>query len=318
MRITNNMMIDRSLRDINANLNRLDKTQRDISTGKRIHRPSDDPTAMARALVLRNNLAQNEQYKKNVEYAEGHLAVTDSTLGQVTDALQRLRQLAVQASSGHLRDEDKGAIATEVDQIREELRALGNTQFNGRYIFGGIKTDQVVFPSDPPGWPEGSGVQLGPNDRGRLSMEVAPKITLDYSVTGVEVFGDTMPPSTNNIFSVIETFVGYLDGTLTPPGGTGSGTSNSAISEESLRDIGNFITSVGQVRTQVGGKMNRVELAKTRMEEFNLSMNSLLQETEDTDVAEASLKLNQYEATFRAALSVGGRAMPLSLVDFLR
>ena len=87
MRITNNMMMNQSLRDMNANLTRLDRVQRDISTGKRIHRPSDDPTSMARAQVLRNSIAQNTQYKKNADNAESFLKMTDSTLSQAGDAL---------------------------------------------------------------------------------------------------------------------------------------------------------------------------------------------------------------------------------------
>lgn len=318
MRITNNMMMNQSLRDMNTNLNRLDKVQRDISTGKRIHRPSDDPTAMARATVLRNSLAQNTQYKKNADNAESFLKMTDSTLGSVGDAMQRLRQLAVQGSSGNLRQEDRDAIYNEVQQIRDELKALGNTQLNGRYIFGGLKTDQVVYPNDPSGWMPGSGVTLSPNDKGGLFAEVAPNITMQYNVTGPQIFGDTTPPSTNHVFQVIDDFMGYLKGTLAPPAGSGIGTSNRAISEISLRDIDSWLRNVNQTRTMVGGKLNRLDLAQSRMDESNLSMEGLLQDTEDTDIAKASMDLNATQATYQAALSVGARALPLSLVDFLR
>lgn len=318
MRISNNMMVNQSLRDLNANLVRMDKNQRDISTGKRIHRPSDDPTSMARAMVLRNSLAQNEQYNKNAAVAESQLKMTDTTLGQVGDALQRLRQLAVQGASGNLQAQDRIAIRNEVMQIRDEIKALGNTQLNGRYIFGGIKTDQVVYPEDVTGLPPGNGVTFGPNDNGGLVVEVAPNITIQYNTTAPRVLGDTTPPSTNNVFQVIDDFAGYLDGTLAPPPGLASGTSNRAISEISLRDINTWLNNVNQTRTEVGGKLNRLELAKSRMQEANISMNELLVETEDTDIAEASLKLNSYEATYRAALAVSARSIPMSLVDFLR
>lgn len=318
MRISNNMMINQSLRDLNANLVRMDKNQRDISTGKRIHRPSDDPTSLARAMVLRNSLAQNEQYNKNAAVAESQLKMTDTTLGQMGDALQRLRQLAVQGASGNLQQQDRLAIRNEVMQIRDEMRALGNTQLNGRYIFGGIKTDQVVYPQDVTGLPAGNGVTFSPNDNGPLIVEVAPNITIQYNTTAPRVLGDTTPPSTANVFQVIDDFAGYLDGSLAPPPGLASGTSNRAISEISLRDIGKWLDNVNQTRTEVGGKLNRLELAKSRMQEANISMNELLVETEDTDIAEASLKLNSYEATYRAALAVSARAIPMSLVDFLR
>lgn len=319
MRISNNMMVNQALRDINANLGRMDKNQRDISTGKRIHRPSDDPTSLARAMVLRNGLAQNDQFQKNADVAKSQLQITDTTLGQVGDALQRLRQLAVQGGSGNLREQDREAIRNEVLQIRDELRALGNTQLNGRYIFGGLKTDQVVYPQDNPALPPGNGVSFSPNDTGMLNVEVAPNIVMNYNVTAPRVFGDTTPPGINHVFQVIDDFAGYLNGTLPPPPGvSGTGTSNRAISEISLRDISTWLTNVNNVRTEVGAKLNRIELTTVRMEETNITMNELLTNTEATDIAEASLKLNSYEASYRAALSVGARSIPLSLVDFLR
>lgn len=299
MRITNNMMVNRSLIDINANLGRVDRVQRDISTGKRIHRPSDDPTANARAMVLRNNMAQNEQYRKNIADANNFMAVTDTALGSVTSTLMRLRQLAVQGASGHLRDEDRKAIIGEVQQLKEELRATGNTQVNGRYIFGGLKTQTEPLPSD---------VTFGPNDTGKLSVEVGPGIVMNYNVTSVEIFGDTTPPSTEHLFETIDEFVDLM----------GENTSTSEISRISIQALDDWLNRVKDVRTDVGGKVNRLEMAATRLEDVSLSLEGLLRDTEDTDITQASLKLNQYEATFQAALSVGARSIPLSLVDFLR
>jgi flagellar hook-associated protein 3 FlgL len=299
MRITNNMMINRSLSDINANLVRVDRVQRDISTGKRIHRPSDDPTANARAMVLRTNMAQNEQYSKNIAEANNFMAVTDTALGSITDTVLRLRNRAVQGASGHWRDEDRKAIIGEVKQLREELRAIGNTQVNGRYIFGGLKTQTEPLPSD---------VTFGPNDNGKLPVEIGPGITMNYNVTSVEIFGDTTPPSDAHFFEVIDEFVDLME----------DGTSTQDISTISLKGIDDWMNRIKDLRTDVGGKVNRLEMAQTRLEDISISLESLLRDTEDTDITEASLRLNQYEATFQAALSVGARAIPLSLVDFLR
>lgn len=299
MRITNNMIVDRSLMNINTNLGRLDRVQRDISTGKRIHRPSDDPTSMARALVLRQNMAQNEQYGQNIQAAQQFLSLTDSTIGEVTNTMMRLRNLVVQGANGHLRAQDRDAIITEVNQIREELRALGNTQVNGRYIFGGLKTQSEPLPED---------VTFGPNDNGKLSVEVGPGLTIDYNVTARELFGDTTPPSTYHLFEVMDEFVGMLS----------LGNSTPEISGVILSQVDFYMEDIKTKRTEVGGKINRLELANSRLEEINVGLEDLLTKTESTDIPQASLKLNQYEATFQAALSIGARSIPLSLVDFLR
>lgn len=308
MRVTNNMMINRSLRDLNVNLSRMDTLQRDISSGKRIHRPSDDPTAMARVFVLKNNMALNEQYTRNIDAATNTLSITDTTLNSVGNAVHRLRALMLTGQNGTLSAENRKAIVQEAEQLRSELISMANTQVNGRYIFGGLKTDIAPYPPAP------LTVYDGPNDQGKLSVEIAPRITMEYNVTAFQVFGDTTPPApatpgtANNLFDVIDEFVGFMNApTLTTD-----------TTDISIPRLDAFRDSILNLRTEIGGKINRLDMSKTRLSEIGQNLETLLENTEATDVAAASLRLNQTEATFRAALSVGARALPMSLVDFLR
>jgi flagellar hook-associated protein 3 FlgL len=304
-RVTSNGQIDRSVFDIQEVSGRLQSVQNDLSTGKRIHRPSDDPTANARAMVLKTTIAQNEQYKQNIDSAKGFVSVSDTATTSYIDALQRLRNLAVQGASGNLRTEDKAAIATEVGQLREEIRGIANTQYNGRYVFGGLKTDQQPYPVD---------VTLSPNDKGQFAEEIAPGITMNYNISGVSMFGDTTPANnppgvTNgNIFAVIDNFTALL----------GQGTSTPDISQQSIQQIDDYLKTAGNNRTTLGGWSNRLDVGAQRLTDVNTSLTNILSSTEDTDIASASLKMNQHQATLQAALSVGAKAMPLTLVDFLK
>lgn len=298
-RVTNGGAVDRTLRDLNASAFRRDQVQAQISSGKRILKPHDDPTGNARGMVLRTQLAQNEQYLNNIQSARAWVQTTDTAMGNYFDILQRLRNLSVQGASGNLSNQDRGAVATEVNQIREEIRALGNTQYAGRYIFGGIKTDQEPYPTD---------VTLSPNDTSSLQVEISPGVTVPYNVRGSALFGDTTPPGTSHVYDVIDEFVGFLN----------AGTQNEDISEITIARIDAMLDIAKAERTNLGGLMNRFDLTEARFSDISVSLDNLRRETEDVDVAEASLLLNQNEATFRAALSVGARAIPLSLVDFLR
>ncbi len=301
MRITSQMMVSRSLRDVAQNLNRLGSVQRDLSTGRRIHRPSDDPASAARAETIKTNLAQQAQYAKNIQAAGETLALTDTTLGSVTDTMMRLRQLAVQGSNGGLLQADREALKREVLEVKESLRNLGNTQANGRYLFGGVKTQTEPYPSD---------VTLSPADTGRLTLEIGPELVLDYNVTGEAVFGSTAAPlsATNSLFGVIDEFVGFLE----------TGTSSQVVSNVSLKKISDWMDRIGAVRAEVGSKQNRLSFAQARLEDLQANLETTLDEIQNTDIAQASVRLNQYEAAFRASLAVGGRAIPMSLVDFLR
>jgi flagellar hook-associated protein 3 FlgL len=304
-RVTSNGQIDRSLFDIQEVTGRLQSIQNDLSSGKRIHRPSDDPTANARAMVLKSTMAENEQYKQNIDTAKGFVSVTDTATTSYIDALQRLRNLAVQGASGNLRAEDKSAIAGEVAQMREQIRSIGNTQYNGRYIFGGLKTDQEPYPTD---------VTLSPNDVGQFAEEIAPGIKMNYNITGVSMFGDTTPAANppgstgGNIYAVIDNFTALL----------AQGTSSPDISQQTIKQIDDYLKIAGNNRTTVGGWTNRLDVGAQRLTDVNTSLSNILDSTEGTDIASASLKLNQNQATLQAALSVGAKAMPLTLVDFLK
>jgi flagellar hook-associated protein 3 FlgL len=307
MRIGNNTMMERAMMDINANKVRMANTQRDISTGKRIHRGSDAPTAAARAAALRQTMAANASYAENVDRAREFLANTDSALTQLNDVLLRVRNIAINGASGHLQQSDKQVLATEVGELRELARMIGNTKDpQGRYLFGGLKTQTEPFPA--------ADVTLGPNDAGTMAVEVAEGSTMTYNVTGVAVFGDTAIPATPpdlfppSLYGMLDELASFLQ----------AGTNDRSISDISLAKIDTQIDTLTRIRTDVGTRIQRLDIAKTRYEEMDLQLDGMLQDTEATDIVEASLRLNQYESAFQAALSVGARALPMSLVDFLR
>src|SRR5690554_3639497 len=99
-RVTQSMMNSQLLRNLNLNTNRMNVMQDQIATGKRINKPSDDPVGISYAMRYRSELASNEQYQGNVDSAISWLENTDTTLGQVGDALHRLRELTVKAANG--------------------------------------------------------------------------------------------------------------------------------------------------------------------------------------------------------------------------
>lgn len=307
MRISNNTMMDRAMRDINANKVRVANVQRDITTGKRIHRGSDDPTSAARASSLRKQLAVNATYAENVDRARDFLLNSDSALTKLNDALLSIRNIAIKGASGHLQQSEKNVLATELAELREVVRMVGNTtDAQGRYLFGGLKTQTEPFPQ--------LDVTLGPNDGGTMAVEVAQGSTLTYNVTGVAVFGDLLappdPPSNfgPHLFGTIDELSTFLT----------AGTNSRDITDIALAKLDSHIDTLSAVRTDVGTRVQRLDLAKTRYEDMSMTLDGMLTDTEGTDIAEASLKLNQFEAAFRASLSVGARALPLSLVDFLR
>ncbi len=145
MRITNNMLVNNMMNNIGNNLVRMDKYQNQLSTGKKIAVPSDDPVVAARALKLRTDVAEVDQYKRNSKDAQSWMDITESTLANIGDVLQRARELTVQGANGSNTTQDTQKIAEEVKQLRAQLIHLGNTTYAGRYIFSGYKTNTKLI-----------------------------------------------------------------------------------------------------------------------------------------------------------------------------
>lgn len=145
MRITNSMMANTMLRNLNNSLNRMDKVQQQMATGAKVLKPSDDPVAMAKILTLSSDISASEQYKKNVDDALSWLETTEIAVTQLQDVIQRVRELTVRGATGSLADADKAAIQKEISQLKEQVVAIGNSSYTGAYIFSGYKTTEQPF-----------------------------------------------------------------------------------------------------------------------------------------------------------------------------
>ena len=145
MRITNSMMTQSVIRNINDNMGRLSETQQEASTGLKIQEASDDPIAAAKTLKYRSVIAKIEQYQSNAADATSWMKVTENTLESLTDTVQQIRDLTSQASSDILDDTELDAISAEVSELKNTILELMNTQYAGRYIFGGYATDEAPF-----------------------------------------------------------------------------------------------------------------------------------------------------------------------------
>jgi flagellar hook-associated protein 3 FlgL len=142
MRITNSMMVNRMMMNMNRNLNKMNSLYDDYSTGKKIHRPSDNPILVARSLKISTDISENEQFKKNINDVNSVLEKTETSLNELNSVLLRVRELTSQASNGVLTKKDTLKIKAEVDQLKEEIIKISNDTYVGRHIYSGYKTDK--------------------------------------------------------------------------------------------------------------------------------------------------------------------------------
>lgn len=146
MRIATLQSFNTGLNGILDNQSSVNKTQQQVSSGRRVLTPADDPIAATKILQLQQDQALRDQYDRNMTAADNRLKLEDATLGSITDNLTRLKELTVKAGGGTLTITDRQAIAAEVYQIQEGLVDLFNTRdANGEYVFAGFKGGNAPF-----------------------------------------------------------------------------------------------------------------------------------------------------------------------------
>ncbi len=144
MRITNRMMTNNMLMNINRNQNQLNDYDMQISTGKRIQRPSDDPIVAVRALRFRTTVSEVKQYTRNCDDAKSWCEVSEQAASNVIDICKRVRDLSVQSASDLLNVGNRKKIIAEFKELKEQFLNEANASYAGRYIFSGFKTSTAA------------------------------------------------------------------------------------------------------------------------------------------------------------------------------
>jgi len=295
MRITNNMLSQNLLRNLELSQGRVDQLQNQLSSGHRINRPSDDPVGIQNAMRLKSNISSVEQWKNNAAEAVDTMNTTESTLGDMTAMLQRVRELTVQGANGTLAAVDKGAIADEVDQISAQLKMMANTQIGSKYIFSGTATDKELI---TPG-----GTWQGNNQD--VMFEVGNNLKLPISVNGNNLFGDT-PAIPSGVFTTLSALSADLR------------IGNSIGINNALTNIDANINNVISIRSDLGARTNRMTALQEQLDYTSTNLQANLSTIQDADMAKTITDFTNQQNVYKAALSVGAKIIQPSLVDFMR
>lgn len=152
MRVTQQMLHQNSVRNMGQNLSRFEKTNSQVASGKMLELPSDNPNGVSKAMSLKSSLAANGQYEKNIDETNLWLDETDQTIGKMTNVMQRVRELTVNASNGTLSAEDRTTIASEIEQLKEQISEFSKAKVNGQELFGTEKkftvSDGISIPAN--------------------------------------------------------------------------------------------------------------------------------------------------------------------------
>ncbi|MGE7716186.1 flagellar hook-associated protein FlgL [Priestia megaterium] len=293
MRVTQGMLAANSLKQISNSYNKLETLQNQLSTGKKITRPSDDPVVATKGMAYRSNLSEVNQYKRNLTEAQSWFDSSESGLEQVNSILQRTKELVVQGLNGTNESDDRQAIAREIEQLKLDYMQVGNTQVAGNYIFNGVNVGAPPISENASGIIE-SNINLDP-----FSVEVSKGIQLRVNIHPENIFGQGAFDLMKNVQTAFE--------------------QNGVNSLKDLStQVDTQLSTLLAERSELGARSNRLELIENRLDSQEITATKMLSNNEDADIEKVITDLTVQESVHRAALGVGAQIIQPTLLDFLR
>lgn len=301
MRISTNYMTHQSLEAMLRQQSDLAKTQVQISTGKRIQTPSDDPIGAVKMLELQRQIGLSQQYKDNADVADSRLSVTDGLLKSAGDIMQRIRELAVRGLNDTHSDSARQGIAEEINQLNSSLIALANsTDANGEYIFSGYQSDVQPFDTTTYAYQ---------GDDGQRQLRVSDGYLVSINEPGSDLFiAQTVAGPNQAVFQTIADFSTALS----------NGTVGTAPNDgDFLSNMDYAMDASLEARTRIGTKQNAIEMQREINDSSQFSLQTTLTQIEGLDYAEAISRLNLQSVGLQAAQLVYVKVQGLSLFNYL-
>jgi len=301
-RITNQMSAQMTLAGIETALDRLDTTQQELSTGKSINQPSDNPSGAAMALQLNTDLSNLTSYSNNVTDGTGWTTAQSSALTDITNSVQRIRELTLEASNGTQTTADMQASAQEVNQLIEQIKQDANTQYNGQYVFSGSATSTAPYQS-------GSTDTYGGNT-GQITRTIGPNtsLTVSSNLSGVLGNGQTASGQPAGDGLLLNTLRNIADDMQS---------GNSSGVNTDLSQLDTNLNSLNGLSANVGAVQDRLQMASSRIQTLQTSDTQVLSNTQDADMATTEINFSTEQAALQAALQAGANIVQQSLMNFL-
>ncbi|RJT26824.1 flagellar hook-associated protein FlgL [Buttiauxella izardii] len=257
MRISTAMMYQQNMRGVTNSQSEWLRYGEQMSTGKRVTKPSDDPIAASQAVVLSQAQAQNSQYALARTFATQKVSLEENVLGQVTTAIQSAQEKIVYANNGTLSDDDRASLAKDIEGIRNQILNLANsTDGNGRYIFAGYKTESAPFSGDA-----GNVTYNGGDKAVTQSVDASRTMTIGHLGSQIfdKVTSNAVPEpdgsaSETNLFDMLDSAIKVLN----TPTADLTDAEKGAIDKTS-RGLKNSLNNVLTVRAELGTQLSELD-----------------------------------------------------------
>jgi flagellar hook-associated protein 3 FlgL len=301
-RITPAMVTSATLNDLTSSLASLERTTNELSSGRTILEPSDNPYGASRVIDLQSQLEGLSSYESDAQDGISWENTASSAMSNINDIAQRVRELVVQAANGTNNQSDLSTIALEVEQLTESVKQDADTQYAGQYIFAGTATTTAPY-------------EQGPNDEYKGNAEtvgraVGPGATVTVTTNISTLLGNGEAAKDGKLLDTLRTIAQHLRG--------GTVEDREALGTTDLTNLDTNLEALSQLQAVSGSAIDQLRVALTRNEDLQTSITESLSNTEDTNVAATSIAYANEQAAYEAALRAGATIVQESLLNFLQ
>ncbi|MEY2699797.1 MAG: hypothetical protein RIQ52_552 [Pseudomonadota bacterium] len=280
---------------------RLALTQQQISSGQRIIKPSDDASSFNKTVSIDHMVNMFDNYLKNIDQMTPNLALQESSFSSATDAMNRARELMLEASNGSMNAGDRKKIAAEMAQIRDQMIAIGNTRnADGTYLFAGSRIDQPPFVKNA-----GNNSFSYQGNSFIRALDVNPNRRVETNTPGNMAFGTADDPA-----RAINALVAAVDNLENP-------VDDKKAMLDAIGMMDTALDSISVATTRIGALLNTLEAEKSVQTQFVTDIKAERSALADLDYPTAISELNLRQTVLQAAMQSAVKTQGLSLFNYL-
>lgn len=297
MRVTQKLMFDNFMRDVNKNRSKAGEIQSDLSSARRVRVPSQDPVSFQRARILEENIRKEEQFQNNVDSGLRQARLAQDTLDKVIDSFIEIQQLAVSGASDSYGEANRENMADQVAGIKTTIANSLNLTYGDRYLFGGTNSDEAPFEVD-----ELTGAVTNNSNGTAPIVKVGDGVNVEFAVTGQDL---TNTPD-GDLFQIL----GDLEQSLRD--------NDQQAINDLLEPLSNSLEHVTDETSRLGNNINRMEYMFEQYESSKITQKSDISELVDTDYAEAFSEMQRNQVAYESAMAVHTTMFSNTLLDYIR
>lgn len=337
MRVSFAMTYNNMTMNIDNDQSDINQLSAQVTSGDRMQDPQDDPLAWSEAFMMQQNIQESNTFQSNIKFAQSWNQASENALSQLSNLLVQAKQTAISAVNTSTSAEAQSGQVDTVDQLYQEAVNLMNTQYDGSYLFSGSKTSVEPYQATDPTAAVPTYQYMG--DNGNISVRAGKNITDTVNVNlnstftyqGTGTYVDTQGTQQTATGTVTDDILGTLKNLrdAIANGGQTTVTANVNISGTPTPETMTLTTSaliagidaannqVINCQSQAGTRLNKLQIQLSTIQDLNVTQQTALSNTQDTDMVSAITQLQQKQTAFQAALEVTATVGKLSLTQYL-